>query len=65
MELYAEIIKKDVAELRETVSQKREALRVARFDAVTKEVKQTRAQRALRREIARILTAIRAKEMEL
>lgn len=65
MEMYAEIIKKDIAELREMATKTREALRVARFDMTAKEVKNTRIQRSLRRDLARILTAIRAKEMEL
>ena len=65
METYAEIIKKESAELREMAAKIRESLRVARFDMATKEVKNTRMRRSLRRELARILTAIRAKEMEL
>lgn len=65
MEIYAEIIKKDLAELREMAAKMREDLRIARFDRMTKEVKNTRMQRSLRRDLARVLTAIRAKEMEL
>ena len=65
MEIYAEIIKKDLAELEEMANKIRQDLRIARFDRMTKEVKNTRMQRSLRRDLARVLTAIRAKEMEL
>lgn len=65
MEKYSELITKEIVELKTLAAELREALRVARFDRSTKEVKNNRMQRATRRQLARLLTAISAKEMEV
>ncbi len=65
MEKYSELVIKDIAELKSLVAEARETLRTARFDRSTKEVKNNRMQRATRRQLARLLTAIASKEMEV
>lgn len=65
MEKFNEIIGKNSDELKILVSETREALRVVRFDRSTKEVKNNRLQRATRRYLARLLTAIGQKEKQV
>lgn len=61
---FTDILEKDADELKTLVSETREALRIARFDRFTKEVKNSREQRKTRRYLAQLLTAIQLKEGE-
>jgi ribosomal protein L29 len=55
--------KQDAQELRKQVADKRESLRVFRFGGAGSRSRNVREGRNLRKEIARLLTAIRAKEI--
>jgi ribosomal protein L29 len=57
-----EFLKKTIAELSKTVADKREALRVWRFGITGSKVKNMKEGRAMRKEIARMLTAINQKK---
>ncbi|HUD04301.1 MAG TPA: 50S ribosomal protein L29 [Candidatus Paceibacterota bacterium] len=57
-----ELIKKTIAELTKAVADKREALRVWRFGITGSKVKNMKEGRAMRKEIARMLTAINQKK---
>ena len=52
---------KDAAELTKIVGDKREELRVLRFGAAGSKNKNVKAARTLRKDIARVLTALNAK----
>ncbi|OGG75632.1 50S ribosomal protein L29 [Candidatus Kaiserbacteria bacterium RIFCSPLOWO2_01_FULL_54_22] len=56
--------KQDVAELQKAIADKREALRVFRFGGAGSRTRNVREGRALRREIAQILTELRARELD-
>lgn len=58
---YTEIQSLAVAELESLARETRESIRQSRFDRSTKEVKNTRQTRALRKKLARIETAIQQK----
>ena len=53
----------DVAELQKVVADKREALRVFRFGGAGSRTRDVRAGRALRREIAQVLTELRQRQI--
>ena len=53
-----DIINKTPTELNKLVSDKREELRVARFGSAGAKVKNVKAASAIRRDIARIMTAL-------
>jgi len=55
--------KQDIDELHKHIADKREALRVFRFGGAGSRTRNTREGRNLRKEIARILTEIRARAM--
>ncbi|OGG51917.1 hypothetical protein A2704_00080 [Candidatus Kaiserbacteria bacterium RIFCSPHIGHO2_01_FULL_54_36b] len=59
----ADFTKQDVAELQKQVADKREALRVFRFGGAGSRTRDVRAGRTLRREIAQILTELRARQI--
>ncbi|HEY4513726.1 MAG TPA: 50S ribosomal protein L29 [Candidatus Paceibacterota bacterium] len=54
---------KSVEELQKTVAEKREAFRVFRFGGAGSRARNVREGRNLRREIAQILTELRAREL--
>ncbi len=53
----------DVAELQKLIAEKREALRAFRFGGAGSRTRNVREGRNLRREIAQILTELRAREI--
>ena len=53
----------DVAELKKILADKREGLRVFRFEGAGSRSRNTRGARGLRKEIARILTELRSREI--
>lgn len=55
--------KQDVAELQKLVADKREGLRTFRFGGAGSRTRNVREGRTLRREIARILTELRSREI--
>jgi ribosomal protein L29 len=55
--------KQDTAELRKLVADKRETLRVFRFGGAGSRTRNVREGRNVRREIAQILTELRAREL--
>ncbi len=60
----ADMKKQDVAELQKVVADKREALRVFRFGGAGSRTRDVRAGRTLRREIARAMTELRARQID-
>ncbi len=56
--------KKKTEEIRKLVAEKREALRKFRFSAAGAQVRNTKEGRALRRDIARMLTLLRERATE-
>lgn len=59
----ADITKQDVAELQKQVADKRESLRVFRFGGAGSRTRDVRAGRTLRKDIARSLTELRARQI--
>ena len=59
----ADFSKQDVPELQKLVADKREALRVFRFEGAGSRARNVREGRNLRREIAQILTELRKREL--
>ena len=59
----ADISKQENAELQKLVADKREVLRVSRFGGAGSRTRNVREGRTLRREIAQILTELRAREI--
>jgi ribosomal protein L29 len=59
----ADFSKQDVQELKKLVADKREALRAFRFGAQGTRTRNTREGRNLRKEIARMLTELRKREV--
>jgi ribosomal protein L29 len=57
-----EITTKTVADLNKLLSEKREALRIFRFGAAGAKTKNVKEGQAIRKEIARIMTALNAKK---
>jgi ribosomal protein L29 len=57
-----ELKEKEIGELEKLLAEKREAVRKARFDVATKQVKNSREARNERKDIARILTLIKEKK---
>jgi ribosomal protein L29 len=55
--------KQEVAELQKTLADKRESLRVFRFEGAGSRSRNVRGGRMLRREIAQLLTELRAREI--
>jgi len=55
-----ELLKKSEAELAKTLTEKREALRTFRFGISGSKIKNMREGRAVRKEIARVMTALRS-----
>ena len=55
--------KQDIAELQKLVADKREALRVFRFGAEGSRSRNVREGRALRKDIARLLTEVRERSI--
>lgn len=60
----ADIKKQDVSELTKALADKREGLRVFRFGAEGSRSRNVREGRTLRKEIAQILTELRAREID-
>ena len=58
-----DITTKTVADLAKTLADRREALRVFRFGAAGAKTKNVKEGRAIRKDIARIMTAMNAKRM--
>lgn len=58
-----EFSKKDAPELKKLLADKREALRVFRFEGAGSRTRNVRAGRELRRDIARILTELHKNEI--
>ncbi len=56
--------KQDVSELQKMVADKREALRTFRFEGAGSRSRNVRGGRTLRKEIAQILTELRARELD-
>jgi ribosomal protein L29 len=59
----ADFSRQDVPELQKLIADKREALRVFRFEGAGSRTRNVREGRALRREIAQILTELRSREI--
>lgn len=59
----ADITSQDISTLQKLVTEKREALRAFRFEGAGSRSRNVREGRTLRREIARIMTEIRAREL--
>lgn len=57
---FKEIKDKNIGELQKMLQEKRETLRAFRFGIAGSKVRNVREGRGLRRDIARILTAVRA-----
>ncbi len=55
--------KKEVAEIQKMLADKRESLRVFRFEGAGSRSRNVRGGRTLRREIAQLLTELRAREI--
>ena len=61
--MASELRKKNITDLRKLLSEKREALRLVRFGEAGSRGRNVRAARMLRREIARILTELRVRDI--
>jgi ribosomal protein L29 len=59
----ADITKQEISELQKDLADKREALRVFRFEGAGSRTRNVRGGRTLRREIARILTELRSRDL--
>ena len=59
----SDFTKQSVEELRQLVAEKREALRTFRFGGAGSRSRNVREGRTLRREVAQILTEMRAREL--
>ena len=59
----ADYSKQDVPELRKIIADKRESLRTFRFGGAGSRTRNVREGRELRREIARMMTELRAREI--
>ena len=59
----ADFSKQDVEELRKLILDKRESLRVFRFGGAGSRTRNVREGRTLRREVAQILTELRARQI--
>jgi ribosomal protein L29 len=59
----SDFTKQSVEELKQSVAEKREALRTFRFGGAGSRTRNVREGRTLRREIAQILTEMRAREI--
>lgn len=59
----SEFSKHDVSELKKLLADKRESLRAFRFEGAGSRSRNTRAGRGLRKEIARVLTELRSREI--
>ena len=59
----SEFSKHEVTELKKVLADKREALRVFRFEGAGSRARDTRGGRTLRKTIARILTELRSREL--
>ncbi len=59
----SDLSKQDTAELQKLVADKREALRAFRFGGAGSRSRNVREGRGLRREVAQILTELRAREL--
>jgi len=57
--------KQDVRELQKLVADKRESLRTFRFEGAGSRTRNVREGRELRREIARIMTELRSRELAI
>ena len=55
--------KMDIAEMQKNVADKREALRIFRFESQGSRARNVREGRTLRKEIAQMLTELRAREI--
>ncbi len=64
MEKFKEIKEKKSEELKKILAEKREILRQFRFDTALKQVKNVARKRLVRKEIAKILTALNQKARE-
>ncbi len=61
----SEFSKQDIAELNKILAEKREALRAFRFGGAGSRTRNVREGRNLRREVAQILTELRARDLSL
>lgn len=59
----ADIKNKDITELQKELSDKREALRVFRFEGAGSRTRDVRAGRNLRKDIARLLTELNSRKV--
>ena len=59
----ADLKNKEVAELQKLIADKREGLRVFRFGGAGSRTRDVRAGRTLRREVAQVLTELRARQI--
>ncbi|HLN18942.1 MAG TPA: 50S ribosomal protein L29 [Patescibacteria group bacterium] len=57
-----ELREKEIGELEKILAEKTESVRKARFDVATKQVKNSRAARNDRKDIARILTLLKERQ---
>ncbi|MDP2648448.1 MAG: 50S ribosomal protein L29 [bacterium] len=62
--MTSEFSKKGIGELRKLIADKRESLRSFRFGGAGSRTRNTREGRMLRKDIARILTEIKAREID-
>jgi ribosomal protein L29 len=59
----ADIKKQSIEDLKKSIREKQEALRTFRFGGAGSRTRNVREGRALRKEVARILTELRAREL--
>jgi len=59
----SDLSKQDIPEIKKTLADKREGLRVFRFEGAGSRSRNVRGGRTLRREIAQMLTELRAREI--
>jgi ribosomal protein L29 len=59
----SELSKQEITELQKTLTDKRESLRVFRFEGAGSRSRNVREGRELRKDIARILTELRSREI--
>lgn len=63
MKKFKELHQKSIAELRALLAEKRKELVKTRFDLASKKIKDVHKGKFIRKEIARVLTIVREKEL--
>jgi ribosomal protein L29 len=61
---YADLLKKNKADLEKTLAEKREGIRAFRFNVAGSKSTNVKEGRNLRKDVARIMTALRTKDKQ-